>query len=83
MAPNNFGRVGSFPCHKGFTFHFEKRPPLSRVPIDLVSPHPQLPYSIIGFLEKQAVERVHDPCSPGFYSCLFLVYWKAALGDQS
>ncbi|KAH3782046.1 hypothetical protein DPMN_159957 [Dreissena polymorpha] len=26
---------------QGLTFQFEKRPPLSRVPIDLVSPHPQ------------------------------------------
>ena len=62
---------------KGLTFHFEKRPPLSRVPIDLVSPHPQLPDSILGLLEKQAVERVHDPCSPGFYSRLFLVQKKS------
>jgi len=62
---------------KGLTFHFKKRPPLSRVPIDLVSPHPQLPDSILGLLEKQAVERVQDPCSPGFYSRLFLVQKKS------
>lgn len=62
---------------QGLTFQFEKRPPLSRVPIDLVSPHPQLPDSILGLLEKQAVERVHDPCSPGFYSRLFLVQKKS------
>ncbi|KAH3793653.1 hypothetical protein DPMN_147169 [Dreissena polymorpha] len=61
---------------KGLTFQFEKRPPLSRVPIELVSQHPHIPESILGLLEKQAVERVQDPYSPGFYSRLFLVQKK-------
>jgi len=61
---------------KGLTFQFEKRPPLSRVPIELVSRHPHIPESILGLLEKQAVERVQDPYSPGFYSRLFLVQKK-------
>ena len=75
MAPNNFGGVGSFPCHKRPHFSFrKKRPPLSRVPIDLVSPHPQIPDSILRLLEGQAVERVHDPCSPVFFSLLFLIH---------
>ena len=58
---------------RGLTFQFERRPPLSRVPIELVSPHQNIPDSIHGLLEKQAVERVQDPHSPGFYSRLFLV----------
>ncbi|KAH3725597.1 hypothetical protein DPMN_051443 [Dreissena polymorpha] len=62
---------------QGLTFQLKKRHPLSRVQIDLVSPHPQLPDSILGLLEKQAVKRVHDPCSPGFYSRLFLVLKKS------
>ena len=62
---------------RGLTFQFERRPPLSRVPIELVSPHQNIPDSIRGLLEKQAVERVQDPHSPCFYSRLFLVQKKS------
>ncbi|KAH3877746.1 hypothetical protein DPMN_001624 [Dreissena polymorpha] len=68
---------------KGLTFQFQNRPPLSRVPIELVSPHPHTPESIRVHLEKQAVERVQDPYSPGFYSRVFLVKrngsWRPAI----
>ena len=63
---------------RGLTFQFERRPPLSRVPIELVSQHQYIPDSIRGLLEKQAVERVQDPHSPGFYSRLFLVQKKSS-----
>ena len=43
---------------RGLTFLFERRPPLSCVPIELVSPHQNIPDSIRGLLEKQAVERL-------------------------
>ena len=62
---------------RGLTFQFQRRPPLSRVPIELVSPHQNIPDSIRRLLEKQAVERVQDPHSPGFYSRLFLVQKKS------
>ena len=61
---------------EGLTFDFKRRPPLSRVPIELVSGHPGIPEAIAGLLEKQAVERVTEPNSPGFYSRLFLVQKK-------
>ncbi|KAH3891258.1 hypothetical protein DPMN_015351 [Dreissena polymorpha] len=76
MASNYFGRMGYSLVTKGLTFQFEKRPSLSHVPIELVSQHPHIPQSILGLLEKQAVERVQDPYSPGFYSRLFLVQNK-------
>ena len=61
----------------GLTLQFKVRPPLSRVPIELVSSHPHIPDAILGLLGKQAVERVHDVSSPGFYSRLFLVQKKS------
>ena len=65
-----------FTVSEGLTLEFTRRPPLSRVPRELVSGHAQFPEAIDGLLAKQAVERVQDPSSPGFYRRLFLVQKK-------
>ena len=58
----------------GFRIPFRLSPPLSVVPISMSqSSSPLLQEEIEQFLQKRAVERVHDPETPGFYSRLFLV----------
>lgn len=58
---------------EGYVIPFHHKPPLSTVPILFGSDHPFLPEAIQGLLNKGAVERVHQPQTPGFYSRLFLV----------
>ena len=61
---------------EGYLIPFKQKPPLTRVPLHLASGHPMLPEAVHGLLDKQAVERVRDRQSPGFYSRLFLVQKK-------
>ena len=58
----------------GFRIPFIKIPPLSSVPIRMSqSSSPFLREEIENLLNKQAVERVQNPGTPGFYSRIFLV----------
>lgn len=65
LVPNTTDAWVHTPVSSGLTFQFEERPPLSRVPIELVSSHPHIPNAILGLLGKEAMERVHDVSSPG------------------
>ena len=48
MAPKHLGGIGSLSSFK----RLKRRPPLSPIPIELVSQHPNIPDSIRGLLEK-------------------------------
>ena len=62
---------------EGFRIPLKSTPPLSSVLISLSqSSSPLLQEEIAELLQKQAVERVQDPATPGFYSRLFLVSKK-------
>ena len=65
----------------GFRIPFTKIPPLSSVPIKMCqSPSPLFREEIEILLKKQAVERMQDPGTPGFYSRIFLVPKKNGKG---
>ena len=61
----------------GFRIPFSKIPPLSSVPIRMSqSSSLFIREEIENLLNKQAVERVQNPGTPGFYSHIFLVQKK-------
>ena len=63
-----------------FRIPFSKIPPLSSVPIRMSqSSSPFIREEIENLLNKQAVERVQNPGTPGFYSWIFLVPKKICL----
>lgn len=57
----------------GYLIPFDKSPPLSRAPICINRKTSTLWSEVQNLLSKQAVERVKDWDSPGFYSRIFLV----------
>ena len=62
----------------GYFLIFATDPPLSRVPLVLSGSRNQERNSILAqqfetLLKKGAIEEVHDPSTPGFYSRLFVV----------
>ena len=62
----------------GYTLPFQTKPPLTREPLILSHyatsvRQNRLQESVWSLLAKQAVERVHNPSSLGFYNRLFLV----------
>ena len=52
---------------------FSSPPPLSLYPIHLIQDHPEMETILFTLLEKQAIQRVQNPNTPGFYSRIFLV----------
>ena len=58
---------------EGYSLQFKSIPPLSNTPLHFHYQHPALSEVVESLLEKNAVERVTNPKSPGFYSRLFLV----------
>lgn len=61
----------------GYLIPFDKSPPLSRAPICISRKTSTLWLEVQNLLSKQAVERVKDWDSPGFYSRIFLVPKKS------
>ena len=67
----------------GFGLTFKKRPPLSRTPlVKSARPNNPIMNNIIqdqfnNLLQKDAIEVVQDPSTPGFYSLLFVVPKKS------
>ena len=63
---------------RGLTLHFSESPPLSRVPLPFSLPRDEMKAQLLrqeidDMLAKQAIVRVSNPDTPGFYSLIFLV----------
>jgi len=62
---------------EGYPLEFKTKPKLSTQPfLNLNSKHPQVSIEIQSMIDKGALEKVHNPNTPGFYSRIFVVEKK-------